>query len=123
MPHMIDRMMEYPIFLAVPVLALLSILSIPYQVSKQNDGWAFLSSCFSIALLIGLFGLGTYPYLLYSTFEPQEYSLTIYNTASTHETLVILMIVVAIGIPLVLAYGFWVYRIFRGKVRLEHTSY
>ncbi|MBS0626453.1 MAG: cytochrome d ubiquinol oxidase subunit II [Verrucomicrobia bacterium] len=123
MPHMTVRMMELPSLLLVPLLALLAILNIPYQVRKRNDGWAFISSCISIALLIGLFGIGTYPYLLYSTFQPDDYSLTIYNSASSHETLVILMIVVAIGVPLVLAYGFWVYRVFRGKVRLEHTSY
>ena len=122
-PHMTTRIRENPIFLAVPVLALLCILNIPMQVRKHNDGWAFISSCLSIALLVGLFGLGTYPYLVYSTMEPDTYSLTIYNAASTQETLKNLLVVVGIGVPLVLAYGFWIYRIFRGKVKLEHTSY
>ena len=123
MPHMTVWMKEYPVFLFVPLLAMAAILNIPWQVRRQNDGWAFISSCLSIALLVGLFGLGTYPYLVYSTVDPHFNSLTIYTAASSHETLVNLMIVVSIGIPLVLAYGFWVYRIFRGKVRLEHTSY
>ena len=122
-PHMTTRIRENPIFLVVPVLALLCILNIPLQVRKHNDGWAFISSCLSIALLVGLFGLGTYPYLVYSTMEPDTYSLTIYNAASTKATLKNLLVVVGIGVPLVLAYGFWIYRIFRGKVKLEHTSY
>jgi cytochrome d ubiquinol oxidase subunit II len=122
-PHMTMRIQEHPIFLLVPILAFLCILNIPFQVRKHNDGWAFIFSCLSIALLVGLFGLGTYPYLVYSTMEPDIYSLTIYNAVSSKKTLQNLLVVVGIGIPLVLAYGFWVYRIFRGKVKLEHTSY
>jgi cytochrome d oxidase, subunit II (cydB) len=123
MPRMVHQMQKYPIFLLVPLLALVSIFAIPWQVRKKNDGWAFIFSCVSIALLVGLFGLGTYPYLVYSTVETATYSLTIYNAASTHESLRNLLVVVAIGVPLVLAYGFWIYRIFKGKVRLDPSSY
>ena len=96
---------------------------IPYHVHKQRDGWAFISSSASIALLLILYGLGTYPTIVPSTIDPETNSLTIYNTASSPQTLVVLLIVVAIGVPLILAYGFWVYRIFRGKVKLEKSSY
>ncbi|HEX2583050.1 MAG TPA: cytochrome d ubiquinol oxidase subunit II, partial [Chlamydiales bacterium] len=58
-----------------------------------------------------------------STINPEANSLTIYNTASTHNTLINLLIIVAIGLPLVFAYGYWSYRIFRGKVRLDKHSY
>lgn len=121
-PHMIESHKQHPILLVFPLLTLLSIVNIPIQVKKNNDGYAFLSSCAAIAFLIILFGIGTFPNLLYSTLDP-DYSLTIYNTSSSQKTLQILLIVVAIGVPLVLAYGFWVYRIFRGKVRLEKNSY
>ena len=123
MPRMMDQMQKYPIFMLVPFLALVSVFAIPWQVNKRNDGWAFILSCLSIALLVGVFGLGMYPYLVYSTVEPAARSLTIYNAASTHASLINLLIVVAIGVPLVLAYGFWIYRIFRGKVRLDPSSY
>jgi len=123
MPRMLHQMQKYPIFLLVPILALLSIFAIPWQVRKKNDGWAFIFSCLSISLLVGLFGLGSYPYLVYSTIETATHSLTIYNAASTHESLRNLLVVVAIGVPLVLAYGFWIYRIFKGKVRLDPSSY
>ena len=122
-PRMLHQMEKYPVFLLVPFLALISIFSIPWLVRKRKDGLAFLFSSISIALLVGLFGLGTYPYLVYSTVNPETYSLTIYNASSSPASLKNLLIVVAIGVPLVLAYGFWIYRIFRGKVKLEHTSY
>jgi cytochrome d ubiquinol oxidase subunit II len=121
-PHMLQRFLAKPQLSIFPVLALLAILNIPYQARKNNHGWAFISSCLSIVLLLILFSLGTFPFFVYSTLNP-AYSLTIYNTASTHKTLGILLIIVGIGIPLVLAYGFWVYRIFRGKVRLDKSSY
>ena len=122
-PHMTVAMRQYPVFMAIPLFALLAILNIPRQVRKQNNGWAFISSCASIALLVGLFGIGTYPYLVQSTIDDGVNSLTIYNAASSHNTLVVLLIIVGIGIPLVFAYGIVVYRIFRGKVKLEHMSY
>lgn len=122
-PRMMHQMEKHPVFLIVPILAFVSIFTIPWLVRKQKNGLAFLFSSLSIALLVGLFGLGTYPYLVYSTVNPETFSLTIYNAASSHESLTNLLIVVAIGVPLVLAYGFWIYRIFRGKVKLEHTSY
>lgn len=122
-PRMTHQMQKYPVFLLVPLLAFVAIFSIPWLVRKRKDGWAFIFSSISIALLVGLFGLGTYPYLVYSTVDPELNSLTIYNAASSHASLKNLLTVVLIGVPLVLAYGFWIYRVFRGKVKLEHTSY
>ncbi|MDP1607895.1 MAG: cytochrome d ubiquinol oxidase subunit II [Chlamydiales bacterium] len=123
MPRMLHRMESHPEFLLLPLCALLAICAVIWQVRKKNDGWAFIASCIAIALLVGLFGIGTYPYLVYSTIDPELHSLTIYNAASTHASLRNLLIVVAIGVPLVMAYGFWIYRVFRGKVRLHPTSY
>jgi cytochrome bd ubiquinol oxidase subunit II len=122
MPHMIAPLRERPVLLTIPVLALLTILAIPRQIRKERGGWAFFFSCVSILLLLSLYHVGMYPYLLYDPTHP-HHSLTIYNAASSAKTLGILLIVVGIGIPLVFAYGFWVYRVFRGKVKIDHSSY
>jgi cytochrome d ubiquinol oxidase subunit II len=122
MPHMSERFKAMPYFLIFPLLAFFAIMNIPYQIKKKNDGWAFISSCASLALLLILYGCGTFPNIVLSSID-SEYSLTIFNTASSQGTLMNLLIVVIIGVPLVLAYGFWIYRVFRGKVKLEHTSY
>ena len=123
MPHMVQKIRANPYFFIFPILSLLAILNIPLQVKKKNDGWAFLSSALSIAFLLILYGLGTFPVLVPSTLDPDANSLTIYNSASTPSTLKTLLTVVAIGVPLVLAYGFWIYHIFRGKVKIDKTSY
>lgn len=123
MPHMADRLYDHPYLFLAPLLSLVAIFSVPFHVKKGNDGWAFLFSSLSIALLLLLFGVGTYPTIVASTLSPETNSITIYNGASSEHTLRILLIVAAIGVPLVLAYGAWVYHIFRGKVRIDHMSY
>jgi cytochrome d ubiquinol oxidase subunit II len=122
LPFMAERFRQMPWLIAVAILGMLAFANIPREFSKGNDGWAFLSSCGVIGTMILLFGLGTFPYLVISTIDP-AYSLTIFNSCSSKLTLSLLLIIVAIGIPLVLAYGFWVYRIFRGKVKIGPTSY
>ncbi|MBS0615407.1 MAG: cytochrome d ubiquinol oxidase subunit II [Verrucomicrobia bacterium] len=122
-PHMADRMKDSPVLFLVPLLALLTLLNIPRQVKKGNDGWAFLSSCLGIALLLGLFALGSFPTLVRSSINPAENSLTYINAASSPLTLKILLIMVGIGVPFVLGYGFYIYRLFHGKVRLDPHSY
>lgn len=51
------------------------------------------------------------------------HSLTIYNAASSTKTLGIMLTIAIIGVPIVLAYTVSIYWIFRGKVKLERTSY
>jgi cytochrome d ubiquinol oxidase subunit II len=63
-----------------------------------------------------------YPNLLLSTVDPL-YHIDIYNAASSTLSLQTMLIIVAIGTPLVLGYTFFVYRTFKGKVILDETSY
>ena len=51
------------------------------------------------------------------------HSLDIYNAASSPKTLGIMLIIAAIGVPVVLAYTVSIYWIFRGKVKLDRMSY
>lgn len=121
-PHMIAVMKEHPWLFGVGLLAALAIAYIPACVKRGWDGTAFLSSCASIALLFSLFGIGTYPNLVRSTLDPQN-SLTLFNASAGFNTLKVVLIVAIIGVPLVLGYGWWIYRIFRGKVSLDEASY
>ncbi|PIS03087.1 MAG: cytochrome d ubiquinol oxidase subunit II [Chlamydiae bacterium CG10_big_fil_rev_8_21_14_0_10_42_34] len=122
-PYMTWRMWEFPVLFLIPFAALLIILNIPRQMHKNNSGWAFISSCLGILGLLSLFAIGSFPTLVRSSINPAEYSLTVSNSASSELTLTILLIIVLIGIPLVLAYGAYIYRIFRGKVILDDHSY
>lgn len=122
-PHMTERMMDHPWLLVVPLLAFLAILNVPRLVHKRSDGWAFIFSSLSIAFLLLLFPLGTFPIILRSSIDPDAYSLTVANSASSPLTLKILLTIVIIGVPLVIAYGAYIYHVFRGKVKLDSHSY
>lgn len=122
-PTMTLRFEQMPYLLILPCLSFLAILNIPRLISKGHSGWAFIFSCISIFFLLALYGVGTFPIIVLSTIDPLTNSLTIYNTSSSLKTLKTLLTVVVIGVPLVIAYGFWIYHIFKGKVRLDKTSY
>jgi cytochrome d ubiquinol oxidase subunit II len=122
----VDRMTavfkEHPYLFVIPLLNLLAIANIPRTLYYRKEREGFLSSAAAIVLLMALFGVGTYPYLIYSRGAPQ-YSLTIANAASTQTTLWIMLIIAIIGMPLVLSYTFGVHWVFRGKVKMDATSY
>ncbi len=122
-PHMIERMQQQPVWFIVPLLAFLAILNVPREFTHNRDGRAFAFSCLGIVLLFCLYGIGMFPVLVRSTIDPVTHSLTYLNAASSALTLKVLLIIVAIGVPLVLAYGTMIYRIFKGKVKLGPTSY
>jgi cytochrome d ubiquinol oxidase subunit II len=121
-PHLADPFKEYPALFVIPLLNMLAIANIPREISRGRDFSAFISSSFSIGALMMLVGIGIFPNLVLSSISP-EYSLTIYNAASSEKTLFIMLIVALIGAPFVLSYTAVVYWIFRGKVKLDSRSY
>ncbi|MBI3316919.1 MAG: cytochrome d ubiquinol oxidase subunit II [Candidatus Omnitrophica bacterium] len=121
-PQMSDVLKRSPVFFMVPLFNILAIANIPREISKGNDFKAFLSSCLAMVTLMALFGIDMYPNLVYS--RPfSEFSLTIYNSASSQKTLQIMGLIALLGMPLVMAYTVSIYWIFRGKVKLEESSY
>lgn len=122
-PHMADCFRERPYLFVLAALSMLAIANIPREVHHGRMGRAFLSSSANIALLLVLFALGLYPELVHSSVSPDTNSITIYNAAASHKTLSVLAVIVAIGLPLVIAYGFYIHHIFSGKVELDHMSY
>lgn len=123
MPHMTQKIRDNPFLILFAIVTLLAILNVLREFKKNHYGFAFISSSASIFFLFCLFGMGTFPNLVRSSLDPEHNSLTFFNSAASPLTLRVLLIIVLIGIPLVLAYGTMVYRIFRGKVKIEPTSY
>lgn len=122
MPHLSDTFRDNPVLFVVPLLVFLSIANIPRLAAKRRYRWGFIFSSLTIALLLGLVAIELYPNLLISTLDPQ-YNIDVYNAAASQKSLGIMLIIVAIGGPLVIGYTIFVYRTFRGKVKLDETSY
>ncbi|MBN2225846.1 MAG: cytochrome d ubiquinol oxidase subunit II [candidate division Zixibacteria bacterium] len=121
-PHMTANLKAFPVLFIIPILNALAIANIPREIHHEREFRAFLSSCASMAALLALFGIGMYPNMILS--RPMvDYSLTIYNAASSAKTLNIMLIIALLGMPLVIAYTISIYWIFRGKVKLDASSY
>lgn len=110
--------LEMPILWIVPVLLVVGLLGTRLFISQQSWWKAWFASALTI-LMATLFGVvGLYPNLYPSSIDP-SFSLTAFNSASTHLTLTIMLVVALIFVPIVIAYQVWVYALFRHKVTDE----
>jgi cytochrome bd ubiquinol oxidase subunit II len=121
-PNMAARVRANPWLFSIALLNVLAVANIPREIHRGRDWRAFLSSCAAMVALMLLFGLEMYPNLVFSNPNPAN-SLTIYNSASSHKTLGIMLTIALIGVPVVLVYTVSIYWIFRGKVKLDKMSY
>jgi cytochrome d ubiquinol oxidase subunit II len=92
-----------------------------YSMNGGKDLPAWYAISLSAVSLVGIWAAAIFPNLVPSL-GPGE-PLTIASTASSQLTLTVLLIIAAIGVPLVLFYIFLVYRIFAGKVKLDGEGY
>jgi cytochrome bd ubiquinol oxidase subunit II len=121
-PHMAARVRSQPWLFSIALVNMLATANIPREIHHGRDWRAFVSSCVAMVALMGLFGLEMFPNLVLSNPTP-AHSLTIYNAASSQNTLGIMLTIALIGVPIVLAYTISIYWIFRGKVKLDRMSY
>lgn len=121
-PHMVDQIHEHPSMFVLPVIMVLAIANITRMVAKRRYLLAFLSSAVVISMALVIVSFELYPTILYSHGSPEN-SLTVYNAASSEKALGIMLTVAAIGVPLVAAYTTFVFWTFKGKVKLDETSY
>lgn len=112
----------HPWVWGVVVLNVLAISNIPRAIYRNRPGYAFLSSCATIAALTFFVGVALFPDLVHSSLNP-EWSLNVYNAASSQKTLGIMGNVAFMGLPFVLAYTAAIFWVFRGKVKIGQFSY
>jgi len=121
-PQLLANCKAMPFLWVVPVIALVAIVVTGVLTRKGQAGPAFVWSALSIAGLMAMCGTGIFPNVVPALNDP-ELSLTIMNASSSPLTLKVMLIVALIGMPLVLIYTAWVYRVFSGKVQLTADSY
>lgn len=121
-PGVTDKFKENPVFFILPLLAFLAVANVPRLVSKKKYVNALIFSSLTMAFLLMLVAFQLYPVLLPSTIDP-NYSVTIYNAASSQKSLGIMLTIVMIGTPLLAGYFIFLYKTFYGKVKLDEDSY
>lgn len=82
----------------------------------------FCMSSLAVVLTTVAFFTGLFPRLIVSSLR-EEWSLTVYNAASTPYTLKIMTVAAVCLVPLVLVYQGWTYWVFRKRVSADHLEY
>lgn len=121
-PHLSDRFKEHPVFFVIALVAFLSIANIPRLISKKKYWPAFLFSSLTVAVLLVIVAFELYPAIILST-QDAAYTLTVHNASSSEKSLETMLIIAAIGTPLVAIYTGFVFWTFKGKVKLDEMSY
>jgi cytochrome d ubiquinol oxidase subunit II len=106
---------------AFAAIVWISLGSLMRSGKKANDKRTFLLSSLTFLGLWGVTGSIHYPNLVRAT-EP-ALSLTITNASSSALTLKVMLIIALVGMPLVVGYTVFAYRVFKGKVRTDDDAY
>jgi cytochrome bd ubiquinol oxidase subunit II len=122
-PTVLDNYKQHAIGYLIPVVVFGSLGAMLYAIRKRQDRFAFIASAlYIVGMLVGV-AFALYPVVLPASTDPVHRSLTIYNTAASHHGLTIGLAWWVLGMILAVSYFVMLFRMFRGKVRLEGEGY
>jgi cytochrome d ubiquinol oxidase subunit II len=117
-PGVMDNYQTHPIGILVPLVVIGSLATIIWLAPKGQEKLAFVaSSLYIVAMLVGA-AFALYPIVLPASTGAIN-NLTIYNTAAAQHGLEVGIIWWTFGMLLAIGYFIFIYRMFRGKVKLE----
>lgn len=114
--------LETPVFFIVPALSVAALIGVKFFLGKKEHLKAWVSSSVTIVACTFFGIIGLFPRLFPSSLDP-EFSLTAYNASSSPLTLWIMLMVVAVLIPVIIAYQTWAYLLFKDKVTEADLAY
>jgi cytochrome bd ubiquinol oxidase subunit II len=120
-PEMLRSFNERPYGYVLPLLAVAGLVGMIYSDLRGRDRGAFLSSGAYIVGMLTSTVFGVYPNVLPAV-DPAN-SLTIHNASASTYGMTVGLVWWSIGIVLAAVYFIVIYRLFRGKVRLEDEGY
>ena len=121
-PGVLDNYKHHAVGFAIPVLVFGALAVMMHGMIKRADKMAFVASVvYIVGMLVGA-AFGLYPVVLPASTDP-ALNLTIYNTAAGSHGLSVGLAWWSLGMVLALGYFFVLFRMFRGKVRLEGQGY
>ena len=104
-----------PIAWIFTLLIFISLFKLRNAVHQGHDLKAFILSSLSFLGLWGITGAVHFPNLVTAAGDT-GLSITIYNASSSALTLKVMLIIALIGMPLVIGYTIYLYKVFKGKV-------
>lgn len=106
--------MLWPVLMLIPVLGVLMPLFVVMLVERFAIK-AFISSSLAVFAIIATVGVSMFPFILPSSLDANV-SLTVWDSSSSHLTLLIMLVATIVLLPIVLLYTAWVYKVLSGKV-------
>jgi cytochrome bd ubiquinol oxidase subunit II len=108
----------------VMILLLLAGLAVARLTMRRGrDAVVFLASSASIVALFGIAAVGNYPAIVPARGSAPGTSLTLTGASSSHLTLTVMLVIAAVGMPIVIGYTVLIYRVFRGRAAVEGSEY
>jgi len=122
-PTVLNNYNQHVVGYLIPVIVFGSLGVMIYGIRKGQDKLAFVGSAlYIVGMLVGA-AFALYPVVLPASIDPAHRSLTIYNTAAGRHGLTVGFTWWCLGMVLALGYFSLLFRMFRGKVRLEGEGY
>ena len=112
---------KHPWMWMAPVLGFAGPLIALAGQRLRTDWLAFIGSSLGVAGIIATVGCSMFPIILPSSVDAHS-SLLVWTASSSHLTLFIMLLVVAVFLPIVLLYTSWVYKVLFGRVSTEHLK-
>lgn len=116
-PELYDNYFKYPLLLIAPLLMIVGLIYYFNQLMiKKNYEKVIWGSALTVAGTVLTIACASFPVFIRSTIDP-KYNLDIFNSASSHLTLTVILVVTVLFLPIVLFYTAYVYKVFKGKVK------
>ena len=118
---LIQNYLASPLLLALPVFCVICFVTSGYTLYCKPDkmGTSFVYSFAGIISLTLTGVMGIFPNLLPSRLDPAG-AVTIFNSASTPKSLLIMLGVALVFVPLVICYQWWTHRQLAEKLNSEY---
>jgi cytochrome bd ubiquinol oxidase subunit II len=112
-----------PALYLLPVLAVVSAVLAVFFAKKGKAFPAFCSNFLALLFVVQSGLASIYPYMLKSSVS-LEYGIDIFEAASSHMTLSIMLGGALVFVPIVIIYQLWVYTLFKEKIKeAEQVDY
>jgi cytochrome d ubiquinol oxidase subunit II len=120
-PGVLGNFSKWPAGYIIPIVVAGSLIYLFMALRRKNDKGGFLASCGYIVAMLAGAAFALYPNVLPASTGP-NYNLTIYNTATGTHGMQVGLVWWVLGMILATVYFVFIYRMFRGKVRVEEGA-
>jgi cytochrome d ubiquinol oxidase subunit II len=120
-PQLRENLITFPLGLILPLLAVVGLAGVRFELIKRDERKAFFASCLYITGMLTSVVFGVFPMVLPA--RKPIYSLTVNGAKASDYGLKVGLIWWVVGIMLAAGYFIFVYRSFAGKISVEKDGH